>query len=130
MLQQNTLVKVLNQALSGGVDTVVLFNRKGEVHTSVSNHPDSIQHGAIVSTILSQSCNILVDEFHQNALKENLQYSILIFEEGKVGIALAGRGVIGLMASMDTPTGNLRLKLKSLQKHLQEPLDTVDPELF
>ncbi|KAJ1910539.1 hypothetical protein IWQ60_010601 [Tieghemiomyces parasiticus] len=126
MLQQATLVKVLNQALSGGVDTVALLNRKGEVHACVTNHPDGSRRGEAVAAVLSQSCVALQDAFRNNPTPDNLQQTIFLFTEGKIGTAVAGPGFLVIVASEKTPTGSIRLKLQRLQGHLEQPLSEVE----
>ncbi|KAJ1977023.1 hypothetical protein H4R34_003750 [Dimargaris verticillata] len=92
MLQQNTLVRVLSQALSGGVDTAI------------------------------DSWSTLRDELTHGPSEESINDLVFILESGRVMVATAGVGYIALVASSETPLGNVRIKLKSLQAHLQEPL--------
>ncbi|KAJ1968155.1 hypothetical protein IWQ62_001413 [Dispira parvispora] len=118
MLQQNNIVRVLSQALTNGVDTAI----KGEIHACASNHANSLERGELAATVLSESWSTLREELCRQPLDGDIHEILYVLEGGKVGMAPVDSGFLALVGDCEAPLGNIRLKMRLLHKHIQDPL--------
>ncbi|CAD6186744.1 unnamed protein product [Caenorhabditis auriculariae] len=113
MLKQKALIQVLEQANTNEVTSAILFNKEGLLLG---------QSGEEVSPTWISSIWACFD-------RRDLNESIIVMDEGIIGIAPVANMLLALKASKKAEIGMVRAKLRAMAKYLEGPISMIERDV-
>ncbi|RKP08911.1 hypothetical protein THASP1DRAFT_29299 [Thamnocephalis sphaerospora] len=124
MLKPRVIAKVLQQALTGGVETALLLTRDGAVLASGTSpgKSDTAIRAAVAASAWKDYEACLRS---WSDVGDDPRWLLLRCERGYAIVRPVGELLVALVANETCELGMLRLKVDALVKHFEEPLKKV-----
>ncbi|KAJ9065323.1 Ragulator complex protein lamtor2 [Entomophthora muscae] len=123
MLKPKAIAEILQQTVTGGVTSSLLFSPDGSLlaYAGTENQPVTVC-AAIASSIWT------FYEGHTSSILEqdNLQTISMDCEEGKIVIKPVSNLLLCLVGNETTQFGMLRTKIAALSRHIEKPLKRLE----
>ncbi|KAI8055643.1 putative late endosomal/lysosomal MP1 interacting protein [Syncephalis plumigaleata] len=123
MIKPKVIAQVLQQAVTGGVETALLLTRDGAILASATSGGADTNIRAAVAASVWKGYEACLHSW--SSLDDSLRSFMLQCEQGRALVHPVGELLVVLVANSQCEMGMLKLKMEALIKHFEEPLKNV-----
>ncbi|KAI9597630.1 mitogen-activated protein-binding protein-interacting protein [Syncephalis fuscata] len=123
MIKPKVIAQVLQQAVTGGVETALLLTRDGAILASATASGADTAIRAAVAASVWKGYEACLQNWSSTG--DNARWILLECEQGRAMVYPVGELLVALVANTQCEIGMLKLKAEALVKHFDEPLKNV-----